>query len=188
MSNDEQQNPQPPMQDMNQAQEMNQPPPKRGAGGAGGAGAAGGAQPHSEAMAPPQAAHQGKPQQQNPNVRLRELLSIPERLRTDAQWDEIIDIEISIGPRKSPANLRPQHQPSFRQNDSRTDRPEKKHGGGSSGGAPGANKHMRKRNNKSPGGPQGGKPPQGGGGQGGSGGPGGAGGGGGNQGGRSGSE
>ncbi len=29
------------------------------------------------------------------NARLRELMSIPERLRTDAQWDEIIEIEIS---------------------------------------------------------------------------------------------
>lgn len=29
------------------------------------------------------------------NARLRELMAIPERLRTDEQWDEIIEIEIS---------------------------------------------------------------------------------------------
>ncbi len=37
-------------------------------------------------------------------ARLRELLAIPERQRTDAQWDEIIGIEIEIGPRKLPGN------------------------------------------------------------------------------------
>ena len=36
----------------------------------------------------------------DPNARLRELLAIPERQRTDAQWDEIIEIEISQGPKK----------------------------------------------------------------------------------------
>ena len=141
----------------------------------------GGTESPAEPVVPPQAAHHGKPQQQNPNVRLRELLSIPERVRTDAQWDEIIDIEISIGPRKPPSNMRPQHQPAFRQNDhrgDRTDRSEKKHGGGSAG-APSGNKHMRKRNNKNASGQQGGgRPPQGSGGTGGGGG----------QGGRSGSE
>jgi len=38
------------------------------------------------------------------NARLRELLAIPERQRTDAQWDEIIEIEISQGPKKPSAN------------------------------------------------------------------------------------
>jgi len=42
--------------------------------------------------------------QVNPQARLRELLAIPERLRTDAQWDEIIEIEISMGPKKLPGN------------------------------------------------------------------------------------
>ena len=37
-------------------------------------------------------------------VRLRELLAVPERQRTDAQWDEIIDIEISLGPKKPSGN------------------------------------------------------------------------------------
>lgn len=35
---------------------------------------------------------------QDPRRRLRELLSIPERDRTDAQWDEIIEIEITLAP------------------------------------------------------------------------------------------
>ena len=30
--------------------------------------------------------------------RLREMLSIPERERTDAQWDEIIELEIRLAP------------------------------------------------------------------------------------------
>jgi len=30
--------------------------------------------------------------------RLRELLSVPERERTDAQWDEIIELEIRLAP------------------------------------------------------------------------------------------
>ena len=30
--------------------------------------------------------------------RLREMLSVPERERTDAQWDEIIELEIRLAP------------------------------------------------------------------------------------------
>lgn len=33
-----------------------------------------------------------------PRSRLQELLAIPERLRTDAQWDEINELEISLTP------------------------------------------------------------------------------------------
>ena len=35
---------------------------------------------------------------QDPRRRLRELLSIPERDRTDPQWDEIIELEITLAP------------------------------------------------------------------------------------------
>jgi hypothetical protein len=37
--------------------------------------------------------------------RLRELLSVPERDRTDAQWDEIIELEVQLAPgnRMAPA-------------------------------------------------------------------------------------
>ena len=35
---------------------------------------------------------------QDPRRRLRELLAIPERDRTDPQWDEIIELEITLAP------------------------------------------------------------------------------------------
>lgn len=35
---------------------------------------------------------------QDPRRRLRELLAIPERDRSDEQWDEIIEIEITLAP------------------------------------------------------------------------------------------
>ncbi len=38
------------------------------------------------------------PQPQDPRRRLRELLSIPERDRTDEQWDEIVELEIQTAP------------------------------------------------------------------------------------------
>lgn len=67
----------------------------------------------------------------NPQARLRELLAIPERLRTDAQWDEIIEIEISMGPKKLPGNAaKPLSQPPSRQPDRKPTVP---------------GKHMRKR-------------------------------------------
>ena len=34
----------------------------------------------------------------DPRRRLRELLSVPERDRTDEQWDEIIELEIQLAP------------------------------------------------------------------------------------------
>jgi hypothetical protein len=43
---------------------------------------------------PPPAA----PAPPDPRRRLRDLLSIPERDRTDAQWDEIIELEIQFAP------------------------------------------------------------------------------------------
>lgn len=73
----------------------------------------------------------------NPIARLRELLSIPERVRTDAQWDEIIEIEITLGPRKSPtvpsgghSGSKQHGQSHFRQNDQRGERQERKPQGG----------------------------------------------------------
>ena len=67
----------------------------------------------------------------NPQARLRELLAIPERLRTDAQWDEIIEIEISQGPKKLSGNAaKPSSQSPSRQPDRKPSVP---------------GKHMRKR-------------------------------------------
>lgn len=34
----------------------------------------------------------------DPRRRLRELLSVPERDRTDEQWDEIVELEIQLAP------------------------------------------------------------------------------------------
>ncbi len=45
--------------------------------------------------APPQPQAQ---QPQDPRRRLRELLSIPERDRTDEVWDEIVELEIQTAP------------------------------------------------------------------------------------------
>ena len=39
-----------------------------------------------------------KPQPASPRQRLQELLAIPERQRTDEQWDEIIELEIVLAP------------------------------------------------------------------------------------------
>lgn len=39
-----------------------------------------------------------KPEQNPLRHRLRELLAIPERNRTDAEWDELIEIEILLAP------------------------------------------------------------------------------------------
>lgn len=84
----------------------------------------------------------------NPNARLRELLSIPERMRTDAQWDEIIEIEISQGPRKPSGNVsrsigKPQNQsPNQSQNQGAPRQTDRKPSG--------MGKHMRKRRPPSP--------------------------------------
>jgi hypothetical protein len=37
-------------------------------------------------------------QPNDPRRRLRELLSIPERDRTEEQWDEIVELEIQLAP------------------------------------------------------------------------------------------
>lgn len=34
----------------------------------------------------------------SPRLRLQQLLAIPERLRTEAQWDEINELEITLTP------------------------------------------------------------------------------------------
>ncbi len=39
-----------------------------------------------------------EPQVRDPRRRLRELLAIPERERTDALWDEIVSLEIQLAP------------------------------------------------------------------------------------------
>jgi len=39
-----------------------------------------------------------QPESTTPRQRLQALLAIPERLRTDAQWDEINELEILLAP------------------------------------------------------------------------------------------
>jgi hypothetical protein len=39
-----------------------------------------------------------KPEPISPHHRLQELLAIPERQRTEAQWDEINELEITLTP------------------------------------------------------------------------------------------
>lgn len=39
-----------------------------------------------------------EPQTVSPRRRLQELLAIPDRLRTEAQWDELHELEISLAP------------------------------------------------------------------------------------------
>jgi len=53
-------------------------------------------QPDSEQPDPAPSAEQ--PAQPDPRRRLRELLAIPERDRSDAVWDEIIELEIDLAP------------------------------------------------------------------------------------------
>lgn len=48
--------------------------------------------------AQPNEAQPPEPQSQTPSRRLRELLAIPDRDRTDAVWDEIIGLEIDLAP------------------------------------------------------------------------------------------
>jgi hypothetical protein len=44
----------------------------------------------------------------DPRRRLRELLAVPERDRTDAQWDEINELEIQLAPgNRVPPGLQP---------------------------------------------------------------------------------
>ena len=44
--------------------------------------------------------------------RLQELLAIPERQRTDAQWDELNELEIALAS----VNLAETHEPNVRRN------------------------------------------------------------------------
>ncbi len=57
-----------------------------------------------------------------PRRRLQELLSIPDNERTEAQWDEIVELEISLAPgnRLGPGDLPGQPLP-----DNRSPRPRK---------------------------------------------------------------
>ena len=67
--------------DMNEEQPIEQPPVE----------SAGSEQPPAEPV-------RNDPPPQDPRRRLRELLAIPDHQRTDAIWDEIIELEICLAP------------------------------------------------------------------------------------------
>ena len=83
----------------------------------------------------------------SPRARLQELLAIPERQRTDAQWDEINELEINLAS----ANRENAPDPNARRdgpsanNQSRRNRPG---GGGGGGGQPGKKRPPRRFQNQ----------------------------------------
>ena len=100
--------------------------------------------------------------------RLRELLSVPERDRTDEQWDEIIELEIQLAPgNRISGNEQSsgiERSGSFHSKPGGNSGQQKKHrprsntssGGGPAGGGGGNNNNRRPRQHN--------KPPSGGGG------------------------
>ena len=101
-------------------------------------------------------ATQPQTQAVDPRRRLRELLSVPERDRTDEQWDEIIELEIQTAPgnRISPnEQLGGGGAPGRSQGKSGGGQGQKKHrqqrpGGGSGGGGGNGGGNRRPRQNK----------------------------------------
>lgn len=96
------------------------------------------AAPQPEAQVPP------APPQFDVRRRLRELLSIPERDRTDEQWDELIELEIQTAPgNRISGNEQPGSAPN------RGPRQHGKPGGGGGGAGPGGQqqKHRPRTNN-----------------------------------------
>ncbi len=82
-----------------------------------------------------------KAEQRRGQPRLRELLAIPERDRSDAVWDEIIELEISLAPGNRAAG--PQGDGGRRHDPGRGPQPQGQ-GGGRPGGR-GAFKKSRRR-------------------------------------------
>jgi hypothetical protein len=90
------------------------------------------------------------PQQQSDRQRLQELLAVPERDRTDEQWDEINQLEISLAPgNRDNGNRRP---PSGYPNPAGTPNPvgAQQHArpGGGGGHPPGNRPHGQKQGKK----------------------------------------
>jgi len=97
------------------------------------------------------------PQTVPPRRRLQELLAIPDRLRTEAEWDELHELEISLAPGNradvapprsyttsvpAPGNSNPKPRPP------RPPRANPGEGGGGGGGGGEAKKTFRKRHRK----------------------------------------
>jgi len=76
--------------------------------------------------------------------RLRELLSIPERDRSDEQWDEIIELEIQLAPGNRISGNEQQHGGGTQ---GRGNMQHGKPGGGGGGGGQQQKKHRPRSNN-----------------------------------------
>lgn len=79
-------------------------------------------------------------QPMSPRQRLQALLAIPERQRTDAQWDELIELEIMLAP----GNREGAPQPGQRRN------PNAPQGHGKPSGAPHGKKSGKKFHKRQP--------------------------------------
>ena len=80
-----------------------------------------------------------KPQPMSPRARLQTLLSVPERERTEAQWDELNELEIMLAHE----NRRRVPEQGIRQNGTPP-------GHSKPGGGPGAKKQARKFHRRPP--------------------------------------
>jgi hypothetical protein len=77
------------------------------------------------------------PEHQARLARLRELLQIPDRERTDAQWDELNELEIVLASSNRQGAPRPEQQGGGGQNN------RQRHGGAPHPGNPGRKFHNR---------------------------------------------
>jgi len=85
-----------------------------------------------------------KPQPASPRQRLQELLAVPERQRTEAEWDEINELEIALAP----GNREGARDPAVRRlGPMSTGHPAP--GGGPHGNKPGRKFHKRSPRGKS---------------------------------------
>jgi hypothetical protein len=69
-----------------------------------------------------------KPEQSHPYHRLQELLAIPERQRTEAEWDEINELEIALTPVNRADRAVASERGMRRKNAAPTDQPKPREG------------------------------------------------------------
>lgn len=88
----------------------------------------------------------------SPNQRLKELQSIPDNQKTEAQWDEIIELEIALAQGGRPAGAGPKPQaggtPQAKKHNSRPHGNSGGGGGGNAGGGGQPRKQQRKFHKK----------------------------------------
>ncbi|MGE0876696.1 MAG: hypothetical protein AB7O31_18675 [Burkholderiales bacterium] len=113
--------------------------------------------PAPDAPAPDAPAVEAKPEEArgpDPRRRLRELLAIPERERSDAVWDEIIDLEIELAPgNRAPIGQPDQNRqpPGMRQDQGRRPDQARRQGQQPGGGKPGKRSGQRHGRGPKPG-------------------------------------